>query len=143
MRKPIELKYSDLIGGGAAPGGQLAAGAAPGAAPGADQPAPGAETGGEFMGSVQSMMDQANSLITNFKDLLSMLRGAGLGSPGGRNQAPAIYQPQPTMEQQLHRIVNVCYTAYGDIAIQDLIQGLLTQYGKTRLSQILKALEGG
>lgn len=136
MRKPIELRQADLLAGGAG---------AP-VEPGISSPPagdPGAQSGADFMGSLDSMMERANNLIMNVKDLVGMMRGSGaLGAPGAQGKAAAIYQPQPTMEQQIHRVVNMCYTSYGDISIQDLLQGLMAQYGKTKLSQILKALEG-
>lgn len=133
-RNPIELSYEDLLGG-------VIKAAAP-VVEGEQAAVLEAETGGDFLNTINSMMERADAFITNVKDLISMVKGTGLiGGPAAQLPAQP-YQPQPTLVQQLHQVVNVCYTAYGDITLTELIQGLLAQYGGVKLSVVLKALEG-
>jgi len=135
-RKPIELNYVDLLGGGAAAGPQIGIDTKPAAGPPAG---PEVETGGDMLGAVNSMIERANGLITNFKDLLTLIKGGGpqITGPAG---PPQPYQPQPTLAQQAHTIANVLYAAYGDITVVELLQRLVAQYGKVKLSEVLKAL---
>lgn len=134
---PIELNFEDLAGpGGAAPG------------PGVETPGGppvGPETGGDLVNQIDGLMDRANTVITNIKELVSMWKGfntnPGQGQGQGAGPAQQPYTPQPTLPQQLHRLLNVMYSAYGDITISQLIEGLVQQYGNTKLSAALKALE--
>jgi hypothetical protein len=136
-KNAIELNYEDLVGGAVVTG-------TPAAETGAPAAIGGAETGGELLTTIDSMMERANAVITNLKDLISMVKGSGFGvAPGAQSQQAQIYQPQPTLAQQVHRIINLCYTAYGDISLTELIQGLVAQYGSLKLSAVLKALQGG
>lgn len=133
-RVPIELIFEDLVGGGAAAAKEAAA----------VMPVVEHETGGDLVSSIQGIMERADTFITNIKELLAMAKGFNQGQqqgpgPGlGQNQP---YTPQPTLMQQVHRAVNILYTAYGDITIAELLQTLVAQHGGRKLSTVLKALE--
>jgi len=134
-RKAVELNFEDLAGPG------VAAGGAEVETPGGP---PEVETGGDMVSQVQGLMDQVNTVITNAKELVAMFRGISQNSgPGaGIGKGPAQpYAPQPTLMQQLHRLVNIAYSAYGDITVAQLLEALMTHYGGTKLSAVLKALE--
>lgn len=135
-KSPVELNFADLVGPAAA-----AAGA------GAEEAAAvttGPETGGDFMAQVQGMMEGANAFINNIKELLSMWNAFRQGPAQigpGSSQGKQPYAPQPTLMQEVHRVVNILYTAYGDITVAELLQTLVANYGGTKLSAVLKALE--
>lgn len=140
MTKPkvaVELHFEDLVGSGAAAG--PAAAEVKAAVPVVEQ-----QTGGDFMQSIEGMMERADAFINNIKELLTMAKGfsqsqqLGPGKEPGGNQP---YTPQPTLMQQLHRVVNILYSAYGDITVAELLQKLVEQHGGKKLSTVLKALE--
>jgi len=114
-------------------------------APAAGKLAPGASplgeigSGQDLMQSITGLLERVNSTITNVKELFSLARGITPGQPASLAKT---YAPQPTLAQQLHRAANVLYGVYGDITLAELLQRLLQQYGNTKLSAILKALEG-
>lgn len=105
--------------------------------------------GQDIMQSINGLLDRVNTTMTNFKEMIGLVRGimpgiaAGPGPSGAPGQGRVIqpYQPQPTLGQQLHQVLNVAYSMYGDISVAELIQGVLQQYGGTKLSVALKALE--
>ena len=117
-------------------------------APAAGKLAPGVSplgeigSGQDLMQSITGLLERVNSTITNVKELFSLARGITPGQPGQPASVAKTYAPQPTLPQQLHRAANVLYGVYGDITVAELLQRLLQQYGNTKLSAILKALEG-
>jgi len=131
--KPITLNYEDL--------NEPVHGPGPGIA-GSEESAGGPP---DLISSVEGVLDRANTLMANVKEVVGMMRGGmpqlGQGQGSAAGQDNRTYQPQPTMQQQLHRIVNVCYSAYGDITLLELIKALAAQYGGAKLSQVLKLLE--
>jgi len=98
-------------------------------------------SGQDLMQSLTGLLERVNSTITNVKELFSLARGITPGQPGQPAGTMKTYQPPPTLFQQLHRVVNVAYNVYGDITVAELLQSLLQQYGNTKLSAALKALE--
>jgi hypothetical protein len=138
----IEINFDDLKGLAPA-AGKLASGSAPvKSLGGLDQ----IGTGGDLMSSINGFLERVNTTILNAKEMIGLVRGMNQASGPGPGQpagAPAkMYQPQPTLAQQLHRAVNVAYGAYGDVTITELLQTVLQQYGNTKLSAVLKALQG-
>lgn len=132
-KNPIELNYEDILSGGAAGTGS----------PGAAQ-TPGShiiETGGsqDMFATINNLLERANTAIINFKELIAMAKGNNPNSQGPPGQQ--LYKPQPTLGQQLHRVVNLIYGAYGDITMAQLLELLVQQYGGTKLSAVLKLLE--
>lgn len=130
MRTPIELNYEDLagLGGPAVAGKELET---PGGPP---------ETGQDMLATIDGVIERVNEVITNFKDMLAMIKGAGFSGPPAQSQTQ-LYKPQLSLAQQLHASVNVLYSAYGDITMTQLLQALYQQYGNSKLSELLKALE--
>lgn len=134
-RKPIELNFEDLLGGGPAAAAEAKT---------AEVITAEAETGGDLVSVIQGMMEKADAFVTNIKELVAMFRGLNTnpgqgGGPGGGGVQP--YTQQPTLSQQLHRLVNILYGVYGDITVAQLLEVLVQQYGGTKLSAVLKALE--
>jgi hypothetical protein len=131
-RNPIELNYEDLLGGAA----ESTAGAieTPGTA------IVESESGQDIVATIRNLLERVNATITNAKEMIAMAKGINLNQQGPL-QPGQPYQPQPTLGQQLHRIVNVLYGVYGDITVVELAQVLTQQYGNTKLSAVLKALE--
>jgi len=104
--------------------------------------------GQDIMQSINGLLDRVNTTMINFKEMIGLVRGVMPGIPGpgampgvGQGRVIQPYQPQPTLGQQLHQVLNVAYSMYGDISVAELIQGVLQQYGGTKLSAALKALE--
>ncbi len=100
--------------------------------------------GQDIMQSINGLLDRVNTTMTNFKEMIGLVRGVMPGIPGpgpGQGRVIQPYQPQLTLGQQLHQVLNVAYSMYGDISVAELIQGVLQQYGGTKLSAALKALE--
>jgi len=132
-KKPVELNFEDLInlGGLVAKTPAVETPGGPAAEP---------ETGGDLVTSIEGLMERANNVINNIKELIGMWKGFKSNSgPGTEPQQP--YTPQPTLIQQLHRLLNILYSAYGDITVEQLLTTLVQQYGGTKLSVVLKALE--
>jgi hypothetical protein len=102
-------------------------------------------SGQDLFQSINGLLDRVNNIMNSFKEMAELIRGVmpgtGLAQVPGRGQPLQPYQPQLTLPQQLHRFLNMAYTSAGDITITELIQGLLQQYGNTKLSAALKALE--
>ncbi len=137
---PVELNFDD-IKGLAKPG--IGAAAVKGIA-GLGE----VQGGQDIMQSINGLLDRVNTTMTNFKEMIGLVRGVMPGIPGpggmvgpGQGRVIQPYQPQPTLGQQLHQVLNVAYSMYGDISVAELIQGVLQQYGGTKLSVALKALE--
>ena len=132
---PVEINFDDLKALAPA-AGKLAPGASPLGEIGSGQ---------DLMQSITGLLERVNTTITNVKELFSLARGIMPGQPGQPGQPASLtktYAPQPTLAQQLHRAANVLYGVYGDITLAELLQRLLQQYGNTKLSAILKALQG-
>lgn len=142
---PIELNFEDIKGLASKPG------VIPGAGVKAISSLGEVNTGQDLMAGINNLLDKVNTTLANARDMIGVFRGIGpgiggpgLGGPGpgpGPGSPPKAYQPPPSLGQQLHHGLNICYSAYGDITIAELLQTLIQQYGNTKLSAALKALQ--